>query len=102
MRTTMLLADVADRDPRAQWLERGGLDTQARALKRVKEILTRDNPAVFSPEMDAKIRLAFPGIVAGEALPPEGWKRIARSEDEEETGGIRRRRRLHLRAAEEA
>jgi len=94
MRTTMLLAEIADRDPRATWMERGGLDAQARAMKRVKEILTRDNPAVFSPEMDEKIRAAFPGIVAGDALPPEGWKRVVAVEEEEETG-LRRRRRLH-------
>jgi len=100
MRTGMLLAEVADRDPRAQWLERGGLDAQARAMKRVKEILTHDNPAVFSPEMDEKIRAAFPGIVAGDSLPPEGWKRVVSAEGEDESG-LRRRRRLHRAMATE-
>ncbi len=94
MRETMLLADVADRDPRAQWQSRGALDSQARAKKIAKEILTRDNPAVFSPELDAQIRAAFPGMVAGDALPPEGWKRAAEGEED---GG--RRRRRHERAA---
>lgn len=96
MRTAMLLTEVADRDPRAQWLERGGLDAHARALLKAKEILTRDNPAVFSAELDARIRAAFPGLVAGDAVPPEGWKRVA-----EEAGvnlsGVRRRRQRHLR-----
>jgi trimethylamine--corrinoid protein Co-methyltransferase len=92
MRTTMLLAEVADRDPRAQWQERGGLDSQARAMKRVKEILTHDNPAVLSPEVDEKIRTAFPGIVAGDSAPPQGWQRAAPAEAEDESG-LRRRRR---------
>ncbi len=95
MRSTMLLADVADRDPRAQWKERGGLDSQARALQGVKAILTRENPAVFSPEMDANIRKAFPGIVAGDSFPPEGWKRVVAAEEDDGEGGTRRRRRLH-------
>jgi trimethylamine--corrinoid protein Co-methyltransferase len=95
MRATMLLTDVADRDPRSQWQSRGALDSQARALKIAKDILTRDNPAVFSPELDAQIRAAFPGIVAGDAVPPEGWKRAALAEEDE--GG--RRRRRHERAA---
>jgi trimethylamine--corrinoid protein Co-methyltransferase len=95
MRTTMLLAEIADRDPRAQWIERGALDSQARAMKRVKEILTHDNPAAFSPEMDAAIRATFPGIVAGDSVPPEGWKRAAPSVEEAEEGGMRRRRRMH-------
>jgi trimethylamine--corrinoid protein Co-methyltransferase len=102
MRTTMLLSEVADRDPRAQWLERGGLDSQSRALQRVKEILTRDNPSAFSPEMDARIRAAFPGIVAGDSVPPEGWKRVVPSAEEEGEGGLRRRRRHHRALATEA
>jgi trimethylamine--corrinoid protein Co-methyltransferase len=96
MRTTMLLSEVADRDPRAQWAERGGLDAGARALRKVKEILTRENPAAFSPEMDAMIRDAFPGLVAGDSVPPEGWHRAAPAEAEDD-GGMRRRRR-HARA----
>jgi trimethylamine--corrinoid protein Co-methyltransferase len=75
MRSTMYLTDIADRDPRQQWQERGALDTQARAMQRVREILTRDNPAVFSPEVDARVRARFTGMVAGESTPPEGWQR---------------------------
>jgi trimethylamine--corrinoid protein Co-methyltransferase len=91
MRSAMFLAEIADRDPRAQWLERGGLDSHANAMKRVKEILTRDNPAVFSPEVDARVRAAFPGIVAGDAVPPDGWKRVS-AQEAEDLSGVRRRR----------
>ncbi len=96
MRTAMLLTEIADRDPRAQWLERGGLDSHARALLKAKEILTRDNPAVFSAEVDARVRAAFPGMVAGDSVPPEGWKRVA-EEAGEDLSGVRRRRQRHLR-----
>ena len=101
MRTTMLLAEVADRDPRAQWLERGGLDAHARALKQAKEILTRPNPAAMDPGLDAIIRAAFPGLVAGDSVPPEGWHRVAAVEETGEDGG-RRRRRMHRALTPEA
>ncbi|HSF81278.1 MAG TPA: trimethylamine methyltransferase family protein [Anaerolineales bacterium] len=97
MRSAMYLADIADRDPRAQWQERGGLDTQGRAMRKAREILSRQNPAAFSPELDALIRAEFPGVVAGEAEPPEGWKRIPPESESEEEMGDRRRRRRHLR-----
>ncbi|MEW5988672.1 MAG: trimethylamine methyltransferase family protein [Chloroflexota bacterium] len=74
MRTCAVLPEIADRDMRLQWEERGALDSQARAMRRVRDILTRDNPAVFSPEVDARIRAAFPGLVAGDSVPPAGWR----------------------------
>jgi trimethylamine--corrinoid protein Co-methyltransferase len=101
MRTAMLLTEVADRDPRAQWLERGGLDSAARALHKAKDILTRDNPAALDPELDAQVRVAFPGLVPGDSTPPEGWHRAAPLEAGEDSG-LRRRRRHHARATEPA
>jgi len=97
MRSAMYLADIADRDPRAQWRERGGLDAQARALRKAQEILTRLNPAFLTPDVDALIRHEFPGVVAGDSLPPEGWKRLPRGIEAEDELGDRRRRRRHLR-----
>jgi trimethylamine--corrinoid protein Co-methyltransferase len=76
MRTTMYLTDVADRHPRQQWMEGGALDVQARAMQRVKQILTRDNPAVFSPDVDALLREEFTGMVDGNSTPPAGWKPV--------------------------
>jgi trimethylamine--corrinoid protein Co-methyltransferase len=75
MRTTMYLTELADRNPRQQWHENGAHDTQARAMTRVKEILTRDNPSVFSPELDAQIQAHFIGMVVGDSRPPEGWRK---------------------------
>jgi trimethylamine--corrinoid protein Co-methyltransferase len=94
MRATMYLTDVADRDPRAQWLERGGLDTQARAMRKAQTILTRRNTASLTDEVEMALRAAFPGMVAGDSTPPEGWKRVVEAEGEDEDG---RRRRRHAR-----
>jgi trimethylamine--corrinoid protein Co-methyltransferase len=73
MKKTALLPKIADREARPVWESRGSQDAQARALKRVRDILTKDNPAVFSPEVDAKIRAAFADLVAGDSKPFEGW-----------------------------
>jgi trimethylamine--corrinoid protein Co-methyltransferase len=73
MRTAALLPEIADRDYRDGWTEKGRLDAHARALRRAREILTRDNPAVFSPDVDARIRAHFEGLVTGDSVPPSGW-----------------------------
>jgi trimethylamine--corrinoid protein Co-methyltransferase len=93
MRTTMYLTDLADRDPRQQWQENGAQDTQARAMSRVKEILTRDNPAVFSPDIDAQIQAHFIGMLSGDSTPPEGWQKSqSATQTKRETREERRKR----------
>jgi len=75
MKTAAFLPFVADREARAQWIEKGSKDSQAHAMERARDILTRDNPAVFAPEVDARVRAAFPGLVRGDSIPPAGWTR---------------------------
>jgi trimethylamine--corrinoid protein Co-methyltransferase len=101
MRTTMYLSDIADRDPRQQWRESGGLDVQARALQRVKNILTQKNSAVFSPEVEDRLRTEFTGMVSGISTPPDGWsrQRSETSTPEQETSERRRRRRRRRKTA---
>jgi len=70
MRKSVFYPDVATRDMRQMWEEKGCPDACTRALQKAKQILTKDNPAVFSPELDEKIRGRFKGLVAGNA----GWK----------------------------
>ena len=77
MKTTAFLPDIADRDSREQWMEKGGLDAHARALYRAREILTEKNHAVLSPDVDARIRAEFTNMVAGDSLPPDGWEPVA-------------------------
>jgi len=67
MRTTALLTEIADRSPRDQWEAEDRPDAGRQAMKRVREILSSDNPAVFSPDVDMRIRAAFKGLVAGDA-----------------------------------
>jgi trimethylamine---corrinoid protein Co-methyltransferase len=66
-RTETFLPTVADRQMRHQWQAGGALDSAARALQHVRDILRRDNPAVFSPDVDAKIRAQFENLVPGDA-----------------------------------
>jgi len=89
MKTAALLPHIADRDDRQTWQEKGALDAHARAMHRARDILTRDNPAVFSPDIDARIRAAFAGLVTGDSTPPAGWER--------ELAALTRERRAHRR-----
>ena len=67
MRTTAVLPKLANREMRSAWRDNGSPDTQARALNEAREILTGDNPAVFSEDVDSKIRSRFEGLVDGNA-----------------------------------
>jgi len=96
MKTTAYLPYVADREARQQWVEKGAPDSQAHAMRRVQDILTRDNPAVFSPEVDARVREAFAGLVAGDSRPPKGWSKSAA---EAAPAGRSREERRRARAA---
>jgi trimethylamine--corrinoid protein Co-methyltransferase len=69
MRAAAFFPDLAVRDLRDPWKANGSPDSQSRAMDQARNILTRDNPAVFSAEVDAKIRARFEGLVSGDA----GW-----------------------------
>ena len=64
-------------------------DGNSPAIQRAQEMLTRDNPAVFAPDVDARIRDAFEDLVAGDSVPPPGWQR--------ETTTLHKRRRSRTR-----
>lgn len=97
MRTTMYLTDIADRNPRQLWQESGAHDVQSRAMQRVKNILTHENTADFSPDVDARLREEFLGMVSGQSTPPEGWKKAAGS-----AGGTRPSREDRRRRRQQA
>ena len=67
MRTTAVLPKIANREMRGVWNDKGRPDAQARALNEAREILTGDNPAVFSEDVDSRIRSRFKGLVEGNA-----------------------------------
>ena len=74
MKTTAFLPDIAERQSRETWAEGGSLDAQARALRRVQQILSNENTAVLAPEVDARVRAAFDGLVDGASALPQGWE----------------------------
>jgi len=67
VRGTAVVPRVATREMRDSWEEIGRPDANTRALQEAARILTKDNPAVFAPEVDNKIRERFSDIVAGDA-----------------------------------
>ncbi|MCL4531205.1 MAG: trimethylamine methyltransferase family protein [Chloroflexi bacterium] len=73
MKTSALLTKLSDRDTRTQWEKKGALDTHARAVLKVREILERNSSAVFSSEVDAHIRAEFKDLISGKLELPEGW-----------------------------
>ncbi len=73
MKSTMFLSEIADRDARNRWEKLGASDAQARAMKRVREILIADHPSLISPDVDARVRAAFPDLPAGDCVPPKEW-----------------------------
>ena len=79
MRTTALMPDIADRQSRLAWLQKGGCDANSRALLRAKEILETGCPSLFSVEVEARIRRRFQGLVAGDFKMPEGWSLASHS-----------------------
>lgn len=69
MRETGLLTRVANRDMRSTWEEDGRPDINQQAMERARTILETDNPAVFSADVDARIRERFAHMVTGDAKP---------------------------------
>lgn len=73
MNDTLFMTELADRDIREKWELEGSKDIHTRALDKVRGILTKPNAQAISPEIDAKIRTEFNGLVKGDVVTPEGW-----------------------------
>jgi trimethylamine---corrinoid protein Co-methyltransferase len=71
MKTEAVMTKLADRDARSIWEKKGAMDIQARAMKKVKEIMSANTAPLITPEVDAQLKAAFPGLVSGELLPLE-------------------------------
>jgi trimethylamine---corrinoid protein Co-methyltransferase len=72
MRTISVNPRISDRDQREVWEARHSLDSQDRAMQRVREILSKHNPVTFPDEVEQRIRVRFEGLVSGEAVLPVG------------------------------
>lgn len=71
MKTEAVMTKLADRDARTIWVKKGSLDIQARAMKKVKDIMANNTAPLISPELDEKLRAAFPNMVPGVLEPIE-------------------------------
>ncbi len=65
MKTEALLTHLADREARETWEKKGSLDTHARAMQRVQEILAQDIDSLIPAEVEAKIRFQVSDLVYG-------------------------------------
>ncbi len=65
MKTEALLTKLADRDARTIWEKKGSLDTHAHAMQRANEIFAKASTVVFPDEVEARIRVEFPNLIAG-------------------------------------
>ncbi len=72
MKSEALLTRLADRESRDSWEKKGFLDTKARAMQRVREILAHESKAPFTEETERRIRLQFPELVPGMLEYPPG------------------------------
>jgi trimethylamine--corrinoid protein Co-methyltransferase len=72
MRSEALLTRLADRDARQAWEKKGSPDTYARAMLRVKEILTRESTVTFPADAETRIRLQVKDLIQAKLEQPEG------------------------------
>jgi len=71
MKTEAVMTKIADRDARSIWVKKGSTDIGTRAMKKVRDIMASNTAPLISPEVEEKLRAAFPGLVAGELQPIE-------------------------------
>lgn len=96
MMTGTFMPELADRQLRETWEERGSSTIHQRALNKSMGILAQQpNPAALAADADARVKAYFPGIVAGDSSVPEGWEAF----DVGPTPPTRERRRSRRRRA---
>ena len=65
MKSEALLPRLAEREAREIWQKKGSLDTHARAMQRVNEILDHASPDLIPVEVDELDHKQFKGLVSG-------------------------------------
>jgi trimethylamine--corrinoid protein Co-methyltransferase len=65
MKSEALLTRLADREAREGWEKKGSLDAHARAMQRVREILAHESMALFTEEVERRIRAQFKDLIPG-------------------------------------
>lgn len=82
MTTATFMPELADRNLRETWMEKGSSTIHQRALNKAMKILSSPNQAALDAETDARIKAHFKGIVSGDSTLPEGWKPFDIGDDE--------------------
>ncbi len=72
MKTEALLTHLADREAHEAWVKKGSPDTAARAMQRVREILSSKSSVAFSDETEAHLRAQFAELVSAPLEVPVG------------------------------
>jgi trimethylamine--corrinoid protein Co-methyltransferase len=72
MKTEALLPRLADREAREIWEKKGSLDTHARALQRVNEILAHAGADLIPAEIEERLHTQFKDLVPGKLEMPKG------------------------------
>jgi trimethylamine--corrinoid protein Co-methyltransferase len=70
MKSEALLTRLSDRNSRESWENKGSLDTHARAMRRVREILAHESPTLFTEDVETRIRAQFKDLVPGKLELP--------------------------------
>jgi trimethylamine---corrinoid protein Co-methyltransferase len=65
MKTEALLTRLSDRDARETWEKKGSMDTHARAMQRVNEILAHDSADLIPAEVETRLHARFKDLVPG-------------------------------------
>lgn len=75
MHDATFMPELADRKLREQWEQEGASTIHQRAMNKALEVLSGPNSAALDPAVDARIRAEFEGLIAGDSVVPEGWRR---------------------------
>ncbi len=65
MKSEAFLTRLSDREARETWEKKGSLDTHARAMQRVNEILEQNQVDLIPTEVESRLRQQFKDLVAG-------------------------------------
>ena len=65
MKTEALLTRLSDREARETWEKKGSLDTHARAMQRVNEILSQNDADLIPVEVETRLHAQFKDLVPG-------------------------------------
>ncbi len=69
MKTEAILTKMADRNMRTIWEKKGSLDIEARAMAKMKEIMTTNTEPLIPADVDEKLHAEFSGMIAGVLEP---------------------------------